>query len=134
MKLDKKTINLFLIITLIIIISETLNVLYYVKNEQLYNEFFIRTKASFNDYLTLNMLNYFSNVAIFIIFSLYNYFLNEKLRINTFYKSVWSLLIFSNILFKVFVYRQLDSIFYYISILFQIILFTYIIVLKDRKE
>ena len=133
MKLRKKTLNIFLVICLGIIISESMLSFYLVKDLELYNDFLKITNASDKDYITLEMLNYFSGIILFIIFSIYNYVFYEKFRINILYKGVWSLFIIGNILLKVFVHYH-NNIFYFISLLLQIILLIYIILLNEREE
>ena len=119
MKLRKKTLNIFLVICLGIIISESMLSFYLVKDLELYDEFLKLTNASDKDYITLEML--------------YNYVFYEKFRINILYKGVWSLFIIGNILLKVFVHYH-NNIFYFISLLLQIILLIYIILLNEREE
>lgn len=133
MKLDKKTLVRFMIISFCIIVFETLNSFYLVKSIELYEEFHRRTQASLNDYITSQMLNYVSSVSIYVIFNLYNYFLYDKIQITLLYKGIFSLFIISNILFKIFVYPQ-DTLFYFLSIIGQIILLIWIIVYKERKK
>lgn len=133
MKLDKKTLVGFMLISFCIIVFETLNSFYLVKSIELYNEFYARTGASLKDYVTSQMLNYMSSVSIYVIFTVYNYFLNKKLHITLLYKGIFSLFIIANILFKIFVYPQ-DTIFYFLSIILQIILLIWIIVFKERMK
>ena len=133
MKLKKKTLNIFLIICLGIIISESMLSFYLVKDLGLYNEFLKITKATEKEYITLEMLNYFSGIVLFIIFSVYNCIFYEKFRIGILYKGVWSLFIIGNILLKVFIHYH-NNIFYFISLLLQIILLIYIILLNEREE
>lgn len=133
MKLSKKTLVGFMLISFCIIVFETLNSFYLVKSIELYEEFYKRTNASLNDYITSQMLNYMSSVILYIIFNVYNYYFNEKLRINLLYKGIFSLLIISNILFKIFVYPQ-QTLFYFMSIITQIILLIWIIVFKERMK
>lgn len=133
MKLRKKTLNIFLVICLGIIISESMLSFYLVKDLELYNEFLRITKATEKEYITLEMLNYFSGIVLFIIFSVYNFIFYEKFRIGILYKGVWSLFIIGNILLKIFVHYQ-NNVFYFISLLLQIILLIYIILLNEREE
>ena len=133
MKLKKRTLNIFLVICLGIIISESMLSFYLVKDLELYNEFLKITKATEKEYITLEMLNYFSGIVLFIIFSVYNFIFYEKFRIGILYKGVWSLFIIGNILLKVFVHYH-NNIFYFISLLLQIILLIYIILLNEREE
>ena len=133
MKLKKKTLNIFLIICLGIIISESMLSFYLVKDLELYNEFLKITKATEKEYITLEMLNYFSGIVLFIIFSVYNCIFYEKFIIGILYKGVWSLFIIGNILLKIFVHYQ-NNVFYFISLLLQIILLIYIILLNEREE
>lgn len=133
MKLGKKTLIGFMLISFCIIVFETLNSFYLVKSIELYEAFYKRTGASLNDYVTSQMLNYMSSVILYIIFNVYNCYFNEKLRINLLYKGIFSLLIISNILFKIFVYPQ-ETLFYFLSIITQIILLIWIIVFKERMK
>lgn len=133
MKLKKRTLNIFLVICLGIIISESMLSFYLVKDLELYNEFLRITKATEKEYITLEMLNYFSGIVLFIIFSVYNFIFYEKFRIGMLYKGVWSLFIIGNILLKIFVHYQ-NNVFYFISLLLQIILLIYIILLNEREE
>ncbi len=133
MKLKKRTLNIFLVICLGIIISESMLSFYLVKDLELYNEFLRITKATEKEYITLEMLNYFSGIVLFIIFSVYNFIFYEKFRIGILYKGVWSLFIIGNILLKIFVHYQ-NNVFYFISLLLQIILLIYIILLNEREE
>ncbi len=133
MKLKKRTLNIFLVICLGIIISESMLSFYLVKDLELYNEFLKITKATEKEYITLEMLNYFSGIVLFIIFSVYNFIFYEKFRIGILYKGVWSLFIIGNILLKIFVHYQ-NNVFYFISLLLQIILLIYIILLNEREE
>ena len=133
MKLKKRTLNIFLVICLGIIISESMLSFYLVKDLELYNEFLRITKATEKEYITLEMLNYFSGIVLFIIFSVYNFIFYEKFRIVILYKGVWSLFIIGNILLKIFVHYQ-NNVFYFISLLLQIILLIYIILLNEREE
>lgn len=131
MKLNKNILNKILIIVLIIIIFESLNSFYAVKSLNLYNEFNKIVNISYNDYILIQMFKYFNSIILFIVFAVYNYFLSNKLNINLIYKGVWVILILGNILFKFFVY-QIESFFIYYSILFQILLIIYIIMIKER--
>ena len=133
MKLKKRTLNIFLVICLGIIISESMLSFYLVKDLELYNEFLRITKATEKENITLEMLNYFSGIVLFIIFSVYNFIFYEKFRIGILYKGVWSLFIIGNILLKIFVHYQ-NNVFYFISLLLQIILLIYIILLNEREE
>lgn len=133
MKLDKKTMIAFMVISFCIVLFETLNSFYLVKSIELFEQFYKRTGASLDVYITNQMINYMSSVSLFVIFNLYNYFLNEKLRINVLYKGIFSLFIIANILFKIFVYPQ-DTIFYFLSIILQCILLIWIIVFKEREK
>lgn len=133
MKLDKKTMIAFMVISFCIVLFETLNSFYLVKSIELFEQFHKRTGASLEVYITNQMINYMSSVSLFVIFNLYNYFLNEKLRINVLYKGIFSLFIIANILFKIFVYPQ-DTIFYFLSIILQCILLIWIIVFKEREK
>ena len=133
MKLDKKTMVAFMIISFCIVVFESLNSFYLVKSIELYEKFRTRTGLGLEEYKVNQMLNYTSSVSIFIIFTLYNYFLRKKLRITLLYKGIFSLFIIANILFKIFVYPQ-DTIFYFLSIFCQIILLIWIIILKEREK
>lgn len=133
MRLRKKNINTILLFSILIIIFESMNSIYLVKSIDVFEKFIQKNNITFNEYISLNMINYFSSVILFIIFSLYNYLFYEKFRVNKIYKGAWSILILGVILFKVFVYPQ-DSLFYYLSIIMQIILIIYILSLKEREE
>ena len=85
MKLDKKTMVAFMIISFCIVVFESLNSFYLVKSIELYEKFRARTGLGLEEYKVNQMLNYTSSVSIFIIFTLYNYFLRKKLRITLLY-------------------------------------------------
>lgn len=133
MKLEKKHINIFLVFSILIIIFESMNSIYLVKSIDLFENFNKSTGITFKEYISLNLMNYFSSVILFIIFSIYNYLFYEKFRVNKIYKGAWSILILGVTLFKIFVYPQ-NSLFYYLSIITQIILIIYILSLKEREE
>ncbi|CAM3422260.1 DUF2127 domain-containing protein [Pseudostreptobacillus hongkongensis] len=133
MKLDKKTLNTFLILTFLIIIFESMNSMYSVKSIELFEKVSQETGLSLNNYITIEMIKYFGSIAIFIIFAIYSYITYNKYRITTLYKGVWTLFIIGNILLKIFVYRQY-TLFYFLSILVQFILIIYILKFKEREE
>lgn len=122
MKLNKKTLNIFLIICIMIIFFETLNSLLGVR---------ILKNVDLQANITILQIDYFSSVIIFIIFSLYNYTFYEKIKVDIVYKGVFSLFIISNILFKLFVYPK-TTIFCYFSIILQFILLICIITYNER--
>lgn len=133
MKINKKILNILLFISFLIIVFESMHSIYAVKSIDLYNEINSKLNISLDEYITIEMLKYFSTIVIFIIFSIYNYCIYDKLKINIMYKGVWSLFIISNILFKIFVFKS-DSIFYYLSLITQIIMLIYILNLGKREE
>ncbi|QXW65710.1 hypothetical protein KX935_08180 [Streptobacillus moniliformis] len=133
MKLDRNTLNKFLLMVLFIMIFESLNGMYVVKSIDLFNEVHSKTGISLNDYITVEMIKYFSSVSIFMIFSIYTYVSYRHYKINSLYKGVWTLFITTNILFKIFVFKQ-DTIFYYLSIIFQFILVIYILKFKQKER
>ncbi|CAM3075468.1 hypothetical protein [Streptobacillus ratti] len=133
MKLDRNTLNKFLLMVLFIMIFESLNGMYAVKSIDLFNEVHSKTGISLNDYITVEMIKYFSSVSIFMIFSIYTYVSYRHYKINSLYKGVWTLFITSNILFKIFVFKQ-DTIFYYLSIIIQFILVIYILKFKQKER
>lgn len=131
MKKDKKMLTIFMIISFIIIILESLNSFFVVKSIEIFNEFQKVNNVDFNTYLNLQLLNYFSSVVLYIIFSIYNYFLWDKLKMDILYKGIFGIFITANILFKIFVYAH-STIFYILSIIMQIILLILIISYKER--
>ncbi|CAM3085514.1 hypothetical protein STFE110948_01510 [Streptobacillus felis] len=133
MKLDKVTLNKYLLMVLFIMIFESLSSMYAVKSIDIFNKVHIETGISLNDYITIEMIKYFSSVSIFIIFSIYTYITYKHYKINSLYKGVWTLFIIANILFKIFVFKQ-DTIFYYLSIIVQFILVVYIIKFKEKER
>lgn len=130
--MNKKVLNNLLIIVFFIIIFETLNSIYLVKSIDLYVNNFKKLGIGFNEYVNIEMIKYFSSVSIFIIFSLYNYFSYNKLKINNLYKGVWLIFIIANILLKIFVFKS-DSITYLLSIGLQIILVIYVLMIKGGE-
>ncbi|WP_066901575.1 hypothetical protein [Streptobacillus notomytis] len=133
MKLDKNTLNKFLIMVLFIMIFESLNSMYAVKSVDLFNKIHSETGISLNDYITVEMIKYFSSISIFIIFSIYTYLTYIHYKINSLYKGVWTLFIIANILFKIFVFKQ-DTIYHYLSIIIQIILVIYILKFREKER
>lgn len=131
MKKDKKMLTIFMIISFIIIILESLNSFFVVKSIEIFNEFQKVNNVDFNTYLNLQLLNYFSSVVLYIIFSIYNYFLWDKLKMDILYKGIFGIFITANVLFKIFVYAH-STIFYILSIIMQIILLILIISYKER--
>lgn len=122
MRLTKRKLNIFLLICILIIFFESLNSLFGIR---------IQTQLDLKNNIALVQLDYFSSILLFIIFALYNYIFFDKIIINTLYKGVFSLLIISNILFKLFVYPK-TTIFSYISIIVQLILLFCIITYNER--
>ncbi|WP_156299642.1 hypothetical protein [Streptobacillus canis] len=133
MKLDRGTLNKFLLMVLFIMIFESLSSMYAVKSIDLFNKVHAETGISLNDYITIEMIKYFSSVSIFIIFSIYTYLTYKHYKINSLYKGVWALFIIANILFRIFVFKQ-DTIFHYLSIIVQFILVIYIIKFKGKER
>lgn len=131
MKKNKKMLTIFMIISFIIIILESLNSFFVVKSIEIFNEFQKVNNVDFNTYLNLQLLNYFSSVVLYIIFSIYNYFLWDKLKMDILYKGIFGIFITANVLFKIFVYAH-STIFYILSIIMQIILLILIISYKER--
>ena len=56
MKLDKKTLNTFLILTFLIIIFESMNSMYSVKSIELFEKVSQETGLSLNNYITIEMI------------------------------------------------------------------------------
>lgn len=133
MKKNNKILIIFMLISFCIVVLETLNSFYVVKSIEIFETINSEMNITFDEYINLQLINYFSSVVLYIIFTLYNYFLWNKLKINILYKGIFSLFILSNVLFKIFVYAQY-TIYSILSIIVQIILLLLVIFVQKGND
>lgn len=128
--ISKKQLLILLAMIFFIIVIESLQSLVITKDESIYIG-----KISRQDYIIANIINYFYNIIIYIFLAIYTFIAYKRIKIDKIYKLIWLLLISSNILYKLFVYQLgKDLIFYYISIIMQILVAIYIVTLKNQEK
>lgn len=87
------------------------------------------------EYIMANITDYFFRVVIYIFLSVYTYATYKKIKIDLMYKGIWTLLVISNILYKLFVFPLgIELIFYYLSIIMQIMIVIYILTIKNQRK
>lgn len=90
-------------------------------------------EMTIDDYIIFHLMNLFRGVIVFMILSLYTYFGREKLRIGNLYKIIFGGLIFLTIINN-FIGHHFRTFFTYGSIVLEVILFFYIINLKEEEK
>lgn len=132
-KLEVKQVTVILILSGIIILSESLQVLMAVKDLnyfQMYKET-LGNNIKYDEFITIGLLGYLQGILIPIILSVYTFFTYKKININWLYKAVWVLLLLSSLIMKIMEFF-IGSIFFYISIIATLILLMYILSIKLR--
>lgn len=130
-KLEIKQLIVILILSGIIILSESLQVLMVVKDLnyfEIYNET-LGKNIKYDEFVTIGLLGYLQSVLIPIILSVYTFFTYKKININWLYKAVWVLLLLSSLIMKIMEFF-IGSIFFYISIISTFLLLIYILSIK----
>ena len=128
--LTKKQLLILLSMIFLVILIESMQSFVLTKDINL-----SELKIPRQEYIMANIIDYFLRVVIYIFLSVYTYETYKKIKIDLMYKGIWTLLIISNILYKLFVFplgREL--IFYYLSIIMQIIIFIYILTIKNQRK
>ncbi|WP_068268692.1 hypothetical protein [Caviibacter abscessus] len=128
--INKKQLLILLAMVFLVIVIESLQSLVITKDINIYIQ-----KISRQDYIIANTINYFFNIIIYIFLAIYTFIIHKKIKIDKTYKLIWLILIASNILYKLFVYPLgKDLIFYYISIIMQILVAIYIVTLINQEK
>ncbi|HHX67320.1 MAG TPA: hypothetical protein GX708_04600 [Gallicola sp.] len=130
-KLETKQLIAILILSGIIILSESLQVLMAVKDLnyfELYKET-LGNNITYDEFVTIGLLGYLQGVLIPIILSIYTFFTYKKIKVNWLYKAVWVLLLLSSLIMKIMGFF-IGSIFFYISIISTFLLLIYILLIK----
>lgn len=86
-----------------------------------------------DDYIVFHLMNFFRGIIVFIVLSLYTFFGRERLRIGKLYKIIFGGLILITIIYN-FVGHHFTTILFYITLIFEIILFLYIVNLQEEEE
>lgn len=127
---------ILLIMIIVLIFIESLNSMVLTKDILKMKEFkeqYINLNQ--NTYILINIINYFSSIFLYIVLSLFTYYIFLKSKISLSYKLVFLIFIFSNILYKIFLIPEIfKNLFYYLSIINQILIFIYILFLKKDRE
>lgn len=126
LKLPVRNFYYILIPCALIILSESFATMIKVKDINLYNEWVsgldIGLNNSFNDYIVMNLIFYFFKIIIPISLSLNAYLAYIKIFINQLFIFVWTVLILGGLAYTIIEFN-LNSIFYYITIIGYIALF-----------
>ena len=128
--LTKKQLLILLSMIFLVILIESMQSFVLTKDINL-----SELKIPRQEYIMANIIDYFLRVVIYIFLSVYTYETYKKIKIDLMYKGIWTLLIISNILYKLFVFplgREL--IFYYLSIIMQIMIVIYILTIKNQRK
>lgn len=122
----KNKVSLLLFIA-IIVLFESLQYLFRVK---LINKELLENIELYNTYKLEQMILYVIYIIPFILIAIYTNF-SKTVNIIMF-KGIFSILIIGDILFKLFIYKD-NSVFYILSLVFQIGLLIYLIIFDNRK-
>lgn len=135
-KLPTNKFYLILFSCALIIFITSLETMFRVKDVMLYNHWvetnqLIGDKAQLlNDYISINLSNFFSKIIIPVLFAIYTYYAYMKIRINQLYVFIWTVLNLGGLAYTLIELR-FDSIFYYINILGYVVLLLTLISLID---
>lgn len=131
---EKKLIKNMLIITFFIILFASLESFIMAKSKELYEAYIQLNKdKTFDDYLSLIMINYFATIIEPVIISLFTFFTYKKYGISSLYKIIFSILMALRI-FNFTLKFQTQSIFYYAIITLYIIFLILIITAPITKR
>lgn len=125
----KYRINLILLLISSIILTESLHYLELVKLRM--NLQVVANNSDYLYYIHYQILAYFLNIITFIMLALYVKFIKKENIYMT--KLVFCLLIFGNILYKLTIYKD-NTLFYYLSLISQIMLLIYLAIMRLRNE
>ena len=139
-KLPKKQLYSILIISSIIILSETISVMIKVKDISLFKEYLINLgytleissiyNEQFNSYVAMNLSYFFFNIIIPVTISIHSYISFISIRISKLFVFIWTVLILGALAYTI-IRLNLQSLFYYISILSYILLLLTILSLNN---
>lgn len=125
LKQEKKYIKRLIIISSIIIIVSSLSAFMMAKSEDLFKTYIeLNKNKTFDDYISLVLVNYFMNIAEPIIISIFTYFTYKKYGISRLYKLFFSAITALK-LFNIVIKFETASLFYYLLI----ILYTILVIL-----
>lgn len=128
---NKRLNNLQLIIIVLIsgliILTESIEVLMKVKDIGLYDELKrnLGINMDYNQYISINLIEYLQNIIIPLLLSIYTFFTYRKVNVNIIYKGIWLLFLISNLVFNLMEFN-IGSLFDYISIILNLLLIFYI--------
>lgn len=142
-KLPLKHLNIILILSAMIILSSSLEVLIRVKDSGLFETWKINAlmagyftesnPPTFDDYVVGEMFRYFFRISIPIGFSLFSFYTYKKLRLNKLFIFVWAVLILGGMAYTFFE-LNFYSIFYYIVIVSFVGLFITLMMLSEEMQ
>ncbi len=129
-KLPKKHFYIIIAALAIIILSLSLEVMMKVKDITLYKDWInnalkdgmsFNYDESFSIYVTANLSKFFQNLVVPMALGIHSYVALIKIRINKLFVFMWTVLLIGAGLF-IGIELNLNSVFYYITVLFYIIL------------
>ena len=120
----------------LIILSASLEVMFRVKDVTLFNQWIEQNKfvgdeaLLLSQYISLNLTVFFSKIIIPVMFGVYTYFAYIKLRINQLYVFMWTVLNLGGLAYTA-IEMNLNSVFYYVSIIGYAVMLITILSLVD---
>jgi hypothetical protein len=104
-KMPKKHMLLILLSIASVILFASLEVMIKVKDLTLYETWANNTlgisESSFDIYVTAQLSTYFTNIIIPMIFGVYTYFAYVKIRVNSLFVFMWSVLILGSFAYNI---------------------------------
>lgn len=139
-KMPKKQFYIILIVVAILIMFSSMEVLMKVKDLALFDEW--KNEAitlglndvNFDIYVSSQMSNYFAKIIIPVIFAIYTFFSYTKLRINTLFIFMWSVLILGSLGYSISDFNTHSLFFYGYIIGYAVLFFTVLSLLQIIQD
>jgi hypothetical protein len=142
-KMPKKQFFIIMITSAILILFSSLEVLMKVKDMALFEQWMREAteigieEMTFDLYVSSQMSHYFAKIIIPFIFAIYTYVSYAKIRINTLYVFMWSVLILGSLAYSISDFNIQSLFFYGFIIGYAVLLITVLSllqVIQDHKS
>lgn len=138
--MPSKKLYILLISCAVVIVTASLEVMFRVKDLSLFNQFLLDNNITgdpslyLSHYISVCLSVFFTKIIIPVSFGIYTYFAYIKIRINQLYVFMWTVLNLGGLAYTAIEW-QLDSVFFYVTILgYAVMLLTLLSLIDQIQE
>lgn len=138
-KLPLKKFYLILISCSVIIFAASLDVMFRVKDIQLFDSWLTQNEITgnradlFSNYVSLNLSVFVSKIIVPVSFAIYTYFAYVKIRINQLYVFMWMVLNLGGLAYTIIEFNFASPMYYFMILSYAVCIMTLVTLVDDIR-